>query len=104
MGGFRNSYFTAPVSGIYRMSFTGQSAFGKNEVTRIGVWKNKKLMFRIVDGDGNEAEKGQGNNIASVFLMDLTQADQVHLWSRNYLVAKSTFPLIFTGELIHITN
>ena len=94
--------FTAPVSGIYRLSFTGNSATHNNDSTRIEVRKNGAPILNIYDG--NEAENSNANNVASTWLMNLSQNDEVTLHSDKNLYARSTNQLIFTGELIHITN
>ena len=95
--------FTAPVSGIYRLSFTGNSATYNNAGnTRIEVRKNGAPILNIYDG--NEAENSDANNVASTWLMNLSQNDEVTLHSDKNLYARSTNQLIFTGELIHITN
>ena len=94
--------FTAPVSGIYRLSFTGNSAVGITDNTRIEVRKNGVAMLNIYDS--NEAENSDGNNVAAIFMMNLSQNDEVTLYSHKNLYARSVNQLIFTGELIHITN
>ena len=94
--------FTAPVSGIYRLSFTGNSAVGITDNTRIEVRKNGVAMLNIYDS--NEAENSDGNNVAAIFMMNLSQNDEVTLYSDKNLYARSVNQLIFTGELIHITN
>ena len=53
--------FRAPLSGIYRMSFSGQSAAYIIDYTQIMVYKNGYPIFFITDG--NEAEKADGNNV-----------------------------------------
>ena len=94
--------FTVPVSGIYKMSFSGQSGYDKIDFTFIGVYKNGFEMFGIVDS--NEAEKADENNVSYTWIMRLVKGDELKLSSVNYLHASSHDPLTFTGELIHIEN
>ena len=94
--------FTVPVSGIYKMSFSGQSAFGKIDDTIIHVIKNGSVMFYITDG--NTAEKGDENNVSYTWIMRLVKGDKLKLYSEYYLYASWWDPLTFTGELIHIEN
>ena len=94
--------FKVPISGTYQMSFSGQSAYEKIDYTSIRVYKNGSFMFKIYDG--NDAEKGDGNNVSYVWIMTLVQGDELKLYSVRYLYALSSIPLTFTGELIHIEN
>ena len=94
--------FKVPISGTYKMTFSGQSAAIKINYTCIRVYKNGSLMFVIYDG--NTAEKGDANNVSYVWMMSLVQGDELKLSSDNYLFAISYYPLTFTGELIHIEN
>ena len=90
--------FKVPLSGIYKMSFSGQSANGRFENTSIRVYKNGSYMFHIYDG--NAAENAYANNVSYTWIMRLVEGDKVKLNSMNYL-----YPyLTFTGELIHILN
>ena len=59
---------------------------------------------QLAINDGNDAEKGDGNNLSYTWMMNLVQGDELTLKSTNYLHASSLYPLTFTGELIHIEN
>ena len=93
--------FKVPVSGIYHLSFSGQSA-NKNTVTAIYVYKNGLPMFRIYDT--NEVENSNAHNVSYTWMMTLVQGDELKLNSHHYLLANSDERLTFTGELIHIEN
>ena len=97
--GFDGRIFKVPVSGIYKMSFSGQFFI---EFTSIRVYKNGSYMFDIYDG--NEAEKADVNNVSYTWVMRLVKGDALKLYSFNHLHAESYAPLTFTGELIHIEN
>ena len=97
-----SGFFTVPVSGIYKMSFSGQSGYDKIDFTFIGVYKNGFEMFGIFDS--NEAEKADENNVSYTWIMRLIKGDELRLNSDNYLYASRTIPLTFAGELIHIEN
>ena len=101
-GGFNGStgVFTAPIAGIYKMTFSGQSAFNKFEITFIEVQKFDSTVFSILDD--NEAENADANNVSFTWMMILAVGDEVKLRSYNNLYANYLFPLTFTGELIHI--
>ena len=93
---FDGSFFTAPIAGIYKMTFTGQNAMSD---TSISVYKNDDRMFGIMDF--NVAEEW-GDNVSYTWMMKLDQGDRVKLRSTNNLLATPKFPLTFTAELIHI--
>eukprot|EP00093_Oithona_nana_P000191 00191.XXX_1985_2332_1 [CDS] Oithona nana genome sequencing. len=92
--------FKVPISGTYKMTFSGLSAFNKIDRTYIRVYKNGSIMFGIYDG--NEADGG--NNVSYIWMMTLVQGDELKLYSYNYLYATNDRPLTFTGQLIHIEN
>ena len=95
--------FKVPVTGIYKMSFSGQStSYGKIDITAIRVYKNGSIMFYI--WDSNAAEKAYANNVSYTWIMRLVKGDELKLNSVNYLYAGTYEPLTFTGELIHIEN
>ena len=94
--------FTVPVSGIYKMSFSGQSGYNKFVATSIWVYKNGVLILDI--WDSNDAEKADVNNVSYTWIMRLVKGDEVKLNSWHYLYANTYEPLTFTGELIHIEN
>ena len=95
--------FKVPVSGIYKMSFSGQSAHNRNiDYTNIAVYKNASLMFNIYDS--NEPEQADGNNVSYTWIMRLVKGEDLKLYSYNYLNTGKYEPLTFTGELIHIEN
>ena len=93
-GGFLVQSFTAPISGIYKMTFSGTIAF-ENDKTSIDVRKNGNVMFSF----SNQAEDAY---ISYTWMMELDVGDRVNLWSTNALYATSDLPMTFTGELIHI--
>ena len=94
--------FKVPISGIYKMTFSGASAFNKNDPTIIRIYKNGSYMFAIYDC--NEAENADENNVSYTWMMKLVNGDQLKLYSDNYLYADANIPLTFTGELIHIEH
>ena len=53
--------FKVPVTGIYKMTFSGQSHFNKGVYTQVFVYKNGILNFGICDG--NRAENANKNNV-----------------------------------------
>ena len=93
-----NGTFTVPISGTYRFSFVGQT--GSNSMTTgetsIYVRKNGATILTIWD-----AHDHVGVNISFTWLMNFTQNDRVNLHTYNRLYARSDYPVIFTGELIH---
>ena len=103
--GFDGEVFAVPVSGIYKMTFSGTSAFEKKSQdyrTVILVQKNGANMFCMFD---NTSGNTTGKNISYTWMMKLVQGDKLKLFSAgSYLYADSLFPLTFTGELIHIEN
>ena len=98
---FDGSFFTAPIAGIYKMTFSGQNAMSDIDHTSISVYKNDNRMFGIMDF--NVAVEW-GDNVSYTWMMKLDVGDRVKLRSANDLYATSDFPLTFTGELIHIEN
>ena len=103
--GFDGEVFAVPVSGIYKMTFSGTSSFEKKSHTlrtMIFVQKNGANMFCMFD---NTSGNATGKNISYTWMMKLVQGDKLKLFSAgSYLYADSLFPLTFTGELIHIEN
>ena len=94
--------FKVPISGTYKMTFSGQSAYVKIDTTSLRVYKNGSIIFSIYDS--NEAEKADGNNVSYIWMMTLVQGDELKLSSANYLSASIVYPLTFTGQLIRIKN
>ena len=94
--------FRVPISGIYKMTFSGQTAYSEVQLTWIRVYKNRSETLHITDG--NKAENAYGNNLSYVWMMTLVQGDELKLESAFYLYASSDEPLTFTGQLIHIEN
>ena len=94
-----NGIFTVPISGTYRFSFAGQSASSLAGPTYIYIKKNGAKIYNIWDGNG---ENQRDKNISYTWLMNLTQNDKVNLHTYNRLYARSDYPVIFTGELIHV--
>ena len=92
--------FKVPVTGTYKMNFSGQS--GRNEInyTFILFYKNGSVMFEISDVD--TAENAKGKNVSYTWIMTLVKGDELKLESVNYLCVFSDEPLTFSGELIHI--
>mgnify|MGYP001190023501 FL=1 len=107
---FDGTAFKVPISGIYKLSFSGQSASGKISYSQITVYCKAFYGFGYINvpqlaiNDGNDAEKGDGNNLSYTWMINLVQGDELTLKSTNYLHASSLYPLTFTGELIHIEN
>ena len=96
---FDGSIFTAPISGIYKMTFSGQSGFQIQVVVEI----NNKEVFYIIDGKKVEYSMHL-NNVSYTWMMKLVEGDKVKLFTWNTLYATNDMPLTFTGELIHIEN
>ena len=96
---FDGSIFTAPISGIYKMTFSGQSGFQ----IEIVVENNNKKVFHIIDGKKVEYSMHL-NNVSYTWMMKLVEGDKVKLFTWNTLYATNDMPLTFTGELIHIEN
>ena len=94
--------FKVPISGIYKMTFSGASAYSKITETAIYVIKNGSKLFFI--SDGNDAENANRNNVSYTWMMTLVQGDELKLQSTDYLYSGGDSPLTFTGELIHIEN
>ena len=91
--------FTTPMDGLYQFSFSGRSS-STTDVTFIRVYKNgDEVGIRI--SDRNTA--GHGNNIAFIWLMELSRNDQIRLKidSDDLVYAQSSFPVIWTGQLLH---
>ena len=94
--------FKVPVAGIYKIHFSGNSAYQTIDFTQIRVYKNGSIMFTIFDG--NEAVLADENNVSYTWIMSMVKGDELKLFSVNYLYASSTIPPTFSGELIHIEN
>ena len=99
---FDGSIFTAPISGIYKMTFSGQSGFQ----IEIVVENNNKEVFHIIGGKKVEyiIDPYDLNNVSYTWMMKLVEGDKVKLFTHNTLYATNDMPLTFTGELIHIEN
>ena len=97
---FDGSIFTAPISGIYKMTFSGQS--GHQIAIMVDVNKPEKAFY-IHDGKKTEGVSHL-NNVSYTWMMKLVEGDKVELISDDPLYASSDIPLTFTGELIHIEN
>ena len=107
--GFNGSsgIFNVPVSGIYKLNFSGQSAYERNDVTRVKVYKNGSYILGIWDSNEGKHEMEtthDGNNVSYTWIMKLVKGDKLKLYSKSNLYASSNRPLTFTGELIHIEN
>ena len=96
---FDGSIFTAPISGIYKMTFSGQSGFQIQVVVEI----NNKEVFYIIDGKKVEYRMHL-NNVSYTWMMELVEGDKVKLFTHDPLYATNDMPLTFTGELIQIEN
>ena len=94
--------FVVPVSGIYKMTFSGCSAMQPGGYTYVHVYKNEKTVFKIYDE--NQAEESTLNNISFTWMMKVIQGDELQLKSMHLLYANPALPLTFTGELIHSEN
>ena len=100
--------FNVPVSGIYKLNFSGQSAYERNDVTRVKVYKNGSYILGIWDSNEGKHEMEtthDGNNVSYTWIMKLVKGDKLKLESVNYLYADDVDDfLTFSGELIHIEN
>jgi len=90
--------FVVPTSGLYRLTFSAQSAYEKYDYTTVYVKKNGEGVFQIWDSN----EEGDGNNLSYTWMQYLNRGDSINLYSSNHLYAGSDNPVNFTGELIHI--
>ena len=86
--------FEVPISGIYRMTFSGQTAF-ISSACYVGVYKKDgSRMLTIFD----ENNAYGANNLSYTWIVKLDEGDELKLYTENYLFAANTF----TEELIHI--
>ena len=93
--------FRAPISGIYKLTFSAETAQGKLEYANIRVFKNgSDIMLIIIDGNGADDQ----NNLSYTWMSHLIQGDELTFNSARYLQVSDTGPVTFTGELIHIEN
>ena len=90
--------FVVPTSGLYRLTFSGQSAYEKYDYTYVNVRKNGETVFLIWDSNAED----DLNNVSYTWMMNLTKNDRINLYSSNLLYVDSSTPVTFTGELIHI--
>ena len=87
------------ISGLYTLTFSGQSGSGRYEYTNIQVKKNGKWILYI--SDDNNADKGNLNNMAYTWADNFQSGDTIELRVLNgHLIAHSDFSLTFTGQLI----
>ena len=107
--GFNQSsgVFTAPIGGIYKMSFSGITGVAENSGSTSGwvnVHKNELSMFGIYDLDNTYGEETYvGRNLAYTWMMKLIKGDKLKLNSYN-IHAEDLTPVTFTGELIRIED
>ena len=103
----RNGIFTVPISGTYRFNFSGQSGqdpglmigeIGVTSNSYIYVKKNGETNFYIWTSNSDDP----GVNMSYTWVMNLTKNDRVNLYTYNQLYVDSEYPVIFTGELIHV--
>ena len=90
--------FTTPMDGLYQFSFSGRSG-SKKDATWIRIHKNGNVRGIISDAN----TEGYKNNIAFIWLMELSRNDQIRLKidSDDLLIASTSFPVIWTGQLLH---
>jgi len=87
------------ISGLYTLTFSGQSGYGRYDTNIIKVKKNGEFIFNILDY--NDADKGDINNMAYTWADTIQSGDTIELdVSSGHLFASSTLPLTFTGQLI----
>ena len=91
--------FVVPIDGIYKMTFSGQSATSRRTkqdiVQGIRVYKGRQFLRIILDSNEGTV------SFSSTWMMKLVKGDEIRIWSNNYLWVNTNTPLIFTGELIH---
>ena len=95
--------FVAPITGHYRLSFSGMGGFEKTGInTWVHVRKNGKNEFEF--GDSNDGPKSDGNNISHNWIWYLNKGDKVSLEVNtfSYLRATRAHPLNFNGELVFV--
>ena len=89
--------FKVPISGIYKMSFSGANAYGQN-YEYIMVYKNGQFYHgRLL----YQTDQRNQNIISYNWMMRLRKGDEVQLYENYKQYASDNTPLIFTGELIH---
>ena len=87
------------ISGLYTLTFSGQSGVGRYEKTYIKYFKNGEFIFFI--SDWNDADKGDINNIAYTWADNFQSGDTIELEvTGGNLYAYTDIPLTFTGQLI----
>ena len=93
--------FRAPMGGLYRFSFTANSGAYQYGL-RTYVYMEKNGSVKLYASDLNEDSWSHGNNIASIWIWELTEGDVVTLRTNggSYLNASDMLPIIFTRELV----
>ena len=94
--GFHAGVFTAPIDGIYKMTFTCQ---GSAEID-VKLFKNGDYEMTLLRVEG--PEDYDANIQSSIWMMNLVKGDKLNLKSSNVIYADDKNPIILTGELIHI--
>ena len=90
--------FRAPEGGTYGFTFSGRT--GGTSSTWVCVYKDGNLHH--VSADSNEV---WGNNINSIWIMELSQGEEVYLEvTYGQLYASSNVPIIFTGNLLKLDD
>ena len=102
-GGFDGSVFTVPINGVYKMTFTGQSAMKQYTYHAVQLFKNGSFLYNVI-WDSDEAEKSDGKNLSCTWMIRLVKGDVLKLHAINYLSTEGSARthLVFTGELIYI--
>ena len=93
--------FRAPEGGTYGFTFSGTSSLNDPSVTYVRVYKDGNQQHGI--GDFNAAN--WGNNLSSSWMMQLSKNEEVYLSvSAGKLFASSSWPVIFTGNLLKLDD
>ena len=100
-GGFDGSVFTVPINGVYKMTFTGQSAKKQYTYNIVQLFKNGSFLYNVIlDAD----EESDLKNLSCTWMIRLVKGDVLKLHAINGLSTEGSFRshLVFTGELIYI--
>ena len=98
---FRPSSYKIPVDGIYKMTFSARVT----KFTSFRLFKNKFFEMHIMDGldkpkDQDEFADWYINSFT--WMIRCKKGDKLKLKPNGPLYANSEYPMLFTGELLHI--
>ena len=92
--------FRAPEGGTYFFTFSGVTSESEStSYTSVRVYKDGRKHHVIADDN----DAATGNNINGSWMTSLSKGEEVHLEVlRGKLHASSTYPVIFTGNLLKL--